>query len=274
MFRNTSGHELFGVSFDDASGLITYSLDDGAGQRSAGLTFGTSAASQLTITADFAHNQWGATLNGASIIARQPITTAHAALTLGDVAAKAIYPGSPSGVDGMFFDNYNVTAGPPLAPYIELAPQIQTVIAGGALVSSVISGGAPPLAYQWYFNNGIMVGATNSSLWLDNVAAGQSGNYTVVVTNAYGSVSASAAATVTALSSQSKALIAAPTPTASSAGLLNFNVVRGTSYRLQASTNLSSWSTLVSFYANGTNAVFQDSQASSFSRRFYRLASP
>ena len=51
-FLNASGRELFGISFDNATGLITYNLDDGRGQISAGYPF-TTTASQLIITADF-----------------------------------------------------------------------------------------------------------------------------------------------------------------------------------------------------------------------------
>jgi hypothetical protein len=44
------------------------------------------------------------------------------------------------------------------------------------------------LAYQWYFNQtNLLANATNASLTLTNVQPSQAGNYSVVVTNLYGS---------------------------------------------------------------------------------------
>ena len=174
--------------FNNATGQITYSLDDGAGQRSSGSSFSTVAMSQLVITADFSLNQWGATLNGAAIIEGQPITTAHAAMTLGDIDAEAIYPGSQSGIDGMFFDNFTVTATPESAPRILLDPQNQTLMAGSDLVLGVIASGAAPLAYQWYFNNYLIPDATNDVLWLSNTVPTDAGNYEVTVTSPGGTL--------------------------------------------------------------------------------------
>jgi hypothetical protein len=272
VFRNAGGRELFSVMFNNATGLVTYSLDDGAGQRPSGSIFSTVSMSQLVITADFSLNQWGATLNGAAIIEGQPITTVRAPLTLGDIDAGAIYAGLQSGIDGMFFDNFSVTAGPESGLRIVLPPQNQTLTAGSDLVLGVIAGGGAPFSYQWYFNNGIIPGATNAGLWLSNTIPADAGNYAVTVTSPAGTVAA--ACTVTASTSQAKALLAGPVSLGLSGRMLSLNVASGNSYRLQASTNLTSWSTLGSFYANGPTATFIDAAATSFPRRFYRLASP
>ena len=48
--------------------------------------------------------------------------------------------------------------------------------------------GTSPLSYQWSFNRTNILGATNATLTLTNVQMSQAGNYTVLVTNAYGSV--------------------------------------------------------------------------------------
>ena len=51
-----------------------------------------------------------------------------------------------------------------------------------------------PLAYQWYFGSNSIPGATNTLLTLTNVGFAQAGNYSVVITNAYGSATGGPAA--------------------------------------------------------------------------------
>jgi hypothetical protein len=63
------------------------------------------------------------------------------------------------------------------------------VVTVGANVSfSVGASGTAPLAYQWQFNGTNLGGAVTSTLSLTNVQNYDGGSYTVVVTNAYGSV--------------------------------------------------------------------------------------
>jgi len=60
---------------------------------------------------NFAQNQWSATLDGASIVNSQSMTTRGAQLDLGDVDAVWVIhkPGAP-GNNFLLFDNYVVTA--------------------------------------------------------------------------------------------------------------------------------------------------------------------
>lgn len=61
---------------------------------------------------------------------------------------------------------------------------------------SVVAGGSTPLYYQWYTNGVKFVGQTNAYINLSPVLTNYGGNYYVVVTNAYNSVT-SATATLT-----------------------------------------------------------------------------
>jgi hypothetical protein len=83
------------------------------------------------------------------------------------------------------YQNQVPFAGP---PSIISQPANQTVTVGGSATFSVMAGGSPPLSYQWNFNGTNISGATDSTLTLNNVQASQAGNYTVLVTNAFGSV--------------------------------------------------------------------------------------
>ena len=74
-------------------------------------------------------------------------------------------------------------------PAITTQPQSQAVARHQNVLFSVVASGTSPFTYQWYFNSSSLGGAAQSStLTLNNVGMGNAGSYTVVVTNAGGSV--------------------------------------------------------------------------------------
>ena len=73
-------------------------------------------------------------------------------------------------------------------PSITGQPISQSVFAGANAGFSVTAGGTSPLAYQWRLNGTNIAGATGSSITLNSVQVGQSGNYSVRVTNVAGAV--------------------------------------------------------------------------------------
>jgi uncharacterized repeat protein (TIGR02543 family) len=82
------------------------------------------------------------------------------------------------------------------SPTITVGPASQVVGTNGPVNLSVTVVGATPLAYQWFKNGGMVVGATNSALTFAGAGVTNSGSYYVVVTNVYG-MSISQPATVT-----------------------------------------------------------------------------
>ena len=79
-----------------------------------------------------------------------------------------------------------------IAPAIVQQPLSKTAVVGQNATFSVNAAGSNPLSYQWLFNQtNSIAGATNSSLILTNIQLSQAGNYAVLVTNAFGSVSSS-----------------------------------------------------------------------------------
>jgi hypothetical protein len=85
----------------------------------------------------------------------------------------------------------------PTAPAITTQPASQTVAQGSSATFSVVATGTAPLAYQWRFNGANISGATASSYTKSNAQTSDAGNYSVVVSNAGGSVtSANASLTV------------------------------------------------------------------------------
>ena len=84
-------------------------------------------------------------------------------------------------------------------PSFTLQPTNTSVVAGGNVSLSAAVTGASPLYYQWrqngtnLANNGTVSGATSNVLSLSPVAAANGGNYTLTVTNNYGSATSSVA---------------------------------------------------------------------------------
>jgi len=80
------------------------------------------------------------------------------------------------------------------APTILTNPTNQIASQGDTVSFMVAATGTDPLAYQWYFNaTNLIQGATGSGLELFNVVPGQSGDYSVVVANDFGSVTSTPA---------------------------------------------------------------------------------
>ncbi len=78
-------------------------------------------------------------------------------------------------------------------PAIVTQPADKLVAAGTTVEFSVVAAGSPPLTYQWLKNGTAMVGSTNQTLVLSNVSSANDGDYTVLVSNAVGSVTSNAA---------------------------------------------------------------------------------
>jgi uncharacterized delta-60 repeat protein len=76
-------------------------------------------------------------------------------------------------------------------PIITNQPVNQTVPVGGTAAFTVMADGTPALNYQWNFNGTNIVCATNASLFITNVQLCQAGNYAVLVTNVFGSITSS-----------------------------------------------------------------------------------
>jgi len=159
-----------------------------------------------------------------------------------------------------------------LAPVILLGPQNQTVTAGADVFLSAVAFGASPLTYQWSFGTNAINNATNAALLLKDATPSQSGAYSILVTNLNGAAGNFAIVTIT--NPLPQAQFGKINFSAASGLTLNLALAVGNNYSLQTSTNLSNWTTLTSFYANGSNTVCLDPAATNFSSRYYRLVSP
>ncbi len=80
-----------------------------------------------------------------------------------------------------------------LPPVILVQPLSQTVPGGADVTFGIIASGAGELTYQWRLNGTSLSGQTNSVLVLTNAQLADAGDYTVVVSDANGSVTSAIA---------------------------------------------------------------------------------
>jgi hypothetical protein len=84
-------------------------------------------------------------------------------------------------------------------PAIIAQPQSRSNLVGTAATFSVSASGSPSLRYQWRFGSATIAGATNPTHTVLNVQPTDAGNYSVIVSNAFGSTN-SDIATLTVVS--------------------------------------------------------------------------
>ena len=133
-------------------------------------------------------------------------------------------------------------------PSITAQPQNITVNPGQDATFNVAAIGAAPLIYQWSSNGVAIPAGTNSTLLLTNVQPSYAANYSVMITNNFGSVASSNAALLVASGG------GGPGGSASIVAQWNFNSA-------PPDTNVNTGSTLPSIGAGtlaglGTTAVF------------------
>lgn len=74
-------------------------------------------------------------------------------------------------------------------PSISVNPQDQSIFTSQSATFSVVADGTPPFTYQWLYNNDtVLTNQTNSTLTINNAQLSDTGGYSVIVSNAYGSV--------------------------------------------------------------------------------------
>ncbi|MDB6121758.1 MAG: Immunoglobulin I-set domain protein [Pedosphaera sp.] len=134
-------------------------------------------------------------------------------------------------------------------PIIVIQPADRTVLVNGSTYFSALAAGAPldgpRFSYQWRFNGLDLPGETFPILSLDNLTTNQSGNYSVIVSNAVGgTISDVAVLKVTETISPPQLMFVG-----CSNGWYNFKILGdlGRLYRIESSTNLVNWSEEKSF---------------------------
>ena len=133
-------------------------------------------------------------------------------------------------------------------PIILEGPTPQTVFPNGSALFTVLAEGIPPLSYQWRSNGVDIAGQTGPMLALAYVQPGQQGAYSVVVSNASGVIE-SPAANLSVNATPLRPLLGPASRVASNAVAFTLTGEAGRYYRVEASSNLTSWTTVSNFPA-------------------------
>jgi len=96
-------------------------------------------------------------------------------------------------VDSITSNTATLTVNSIIKPTITAHPVNLTVNAGTSASFSVTATGTAPLSYQWQRDNVNIPGRTSATLYFDRVESSYAGTYSVVVTNAAGSVTSNPA---------------------------------------------------------------------------------
>lgn len=112
--------------------------------------------------------------------------------------------GTKAGVWKIVYSNNN-------APVITNQPDNLTVAAGQPATFSVSASGATPMSYQWMKNGTNISGATSATYTISSTTSSSAGQYSVKVSNTYGSVTSnSATLTITTANDRPVATIITP----------------------------------------------------------------
>jgi uncharacterized repeat protein (TIGR03803 family) len=160
------------------------------------------------------------------------------------------------------------------APQILAQPVNQTNVVGSSVTFNVTVFGAPQLSYQWQQNGvnlndvGNITGSGARILTLNNITSASAGTYSVLVSNALGSVASSGALLTVEVPPSFQSA-------AQTGGTFTFtwSATPGQVYQVQATTNLTSgnWTNLGGAVTAATSTLSASNAISSTGQKFYRV---
>jgi subtilisin family serine protease len=159
-----------------------------------------------------------------------------------------------------------------IPPTVVQGPRSQTVYAGASVNLGVRVSGSEPMSFEWHRNGQPLPGRTSSSLTLANIQSSDTGDYTVTVSNAFGSATSEPAHL--ALHSTLQAVLETADGVKGSRFQFSVAIEAGCDYRIQSSADLRVWTDLHRFLSTGTTYEFTDPLLPERTFHFYRVVSP
>jgi uncharacterized repeat protein (TIGR01451 family) len=161
------------------------------------------------------------------------------------------------------------------APVFLSQPTNLTVFQGQTVSLQSIALGTQPVTYQWLFNGAPLMGQTQPVLALTNVQLSQTGAYSVIASNANGSITSAPPAQLTVLGS-SNFQVDSINVTAGSNVSISAQSFAGRNYTLQFKNSLtdSNWTPILpAVPGTGQPVLLQDTNPIISPTRFYRVMS-
>ena len=160
-------------------------------------------------------------------------------------------------------------------PSIAAQSSNQTVAAGSPISFFVVASGTSPFGYQWRKDGSNLVGELGATISIAAAQSPSAGSYTVIVTNAAGSITSIVA---TLNISITPPLIKSIVPNLGGDVTLTGNGPVGETYQVLATTNvelpLVNWTTVDAGVFTGGIFNVTDTQATNYPQRFYRISTP
>ena len=176
-----------------------------------------------------------------------------------------------NGARGVAYLNYSLSAGQSnTPPYVTAPPRSLTVATSTPIALSVVANGTAPFTYQWTHDGVKMSHQTSDSLLLSKPKPSDAGAYTVLISNALGSVT-SATAYVEVLSAPKTGLNAS-----SPYFVAAFPAVRGNQYAVLSSGSLSGeiWLPWTNAFPDYGGVIWLTNDIRFTNAQFLRLQSP
>jgi hypothetical protein len=182
---------------------------------------------------------------------------------LGSIDEVSVYNRALSGAEIQSIYNAD-GAGKCSVPYIMVQPRSQVGYWGKSVMFTVTVGGAAPLSYQWRKADVPIGSATGSSLVLTNLQLADAGNYSVVISNYFGSVTSSNAFLTMNPAGVSLALYSG----------ITIDGVVGLTYGIQYTTDLTKtngWQGLANVTLGAPTQLWFDVSPATEPQRYYRV---
>lgn len=160
-------------------------------------------------------------------------------------------------------------------PSISAHPTGLTALQGTTVNFDVTATGTAPLSYQWMRNGNNINGATLSTYSIASVQGPHAGSHTVRVSNASGlPATSNPAALVVDLIATTPPAFGAQSWNSTSGFSATLQVEPQTRYRIQWSSNLTTWFDLNTIVPTSTSFQVSDPAAKTQPKLFYRAVSP
>jgi hypothetical protein len=160
-------------------------------------------------------------------------------------------------------------------PDITAQPQSTTNLVGTTATFTVTATSCSSVGYQWMFGTNALSSENAATLTITNVQTSHAGDYTVVLTNAAGSIT-SGVATLTVQLPASPTLSARPILLPNGHFHAGFTGTPNVPYTVKSATNiLGSWETLTNITSDGSGLIQVDAiPTAAPAQRFYRIVYP